>query len=166
MLKTHLVLHRFCPVVAETKTRTFIGDTDVLTITYTAAYFSKREAIAIDLLTPLRQTRVNNGSMSHGSMGQFLCGSVGHGSLPVSHCLLCARLWRKKTKQIMSSVTDSLVLTFSLHLQIIWFGGNLRLMMTIQSRPTQASSVTDERHWRSAMSAPHIRPARPWRQGF
>jgi len=22
-------------------------------------------------------------------MGQFLCGSVGHGSLPVVHCLLC-----------------------------------------------------------------------------
>jgi len=22
-------------------------------------------------------------------MGQFLCGSVGHGSLPVTHCLLC-----------------------------------------------------------------------------
>ena len=23
------------------------------------------------------------------AMGQFLCGSVGHGSLPVAHCLLC-----------------------------------------------------------------------------
>ena len=30
--------------------------------------------------------------MHNGSWGQFSCGSVGHGSLPVTHCLLCWRV--------------------------------------------------------------------------
>ena len=39
-------------------------------------------------------------------MAQFLCGSVGHGSLPVAHCLLCGRVTDGKNSEAESTDED------------------------------------------------------------
>ena len=39
-------------------------------------------------------------------MGQFLCGSVDHGSLPVAHCLLCGRVTDGENSEAESTDED------------------------------------------------------------